>query len=61
MRAVAGGRQVLICPACVAERADWADGLDRCAECEGTRLSVTLGEVTCRACGHTQPADTAGA
>jgi hypothetical protein len=61
VRAVAGGRQVLICPKCVAERTDWAEGLDRCAACGGTRLSVTLGEVTCRACGHTEPASTAGA
>jgi hypothetical protein len=54
VRAVAGGRQVLICPTCVQERQDWAEGLDRCSACGGTRLSVTLGEVVCRACGHTE-------
>ena len=54
-RAVAGGRQVLICPECQAEP-DWADGLDRCASCGGTRLSIQLGEVVCRACGHTAKA-----
>jgi hypothetical protein len=57
VRAVADGRQVLICPTCVRDRADWAEGLDRCEACGGTRLSVTLGEVRCRACGHTEPAN----
>jgi DNA-directed RNA polymerase subunit RPC12/RpoP len=46
-----GGRQVLVCPDCQ-QRPDWADGLDRCARCGATRLSVQLGEVVCRACGH---------
>jgi hypothetical protein len=50
-----GGRQVLVCPICQSERPDWAEGLDRCAACGGTRLSVQLGEVVCRACGHTEP------
>jgi hypothetical protein len=54
-RAVAGGRQVLICPSCQAEPG-WADGLDRCASCGGTRLSIQLGDVVCRACGHTAKA-----
>jgi len=54
-RAVAGGRQVLICPPCQAEPG-WADGLDRCASCGGTRLSIQLGDVVCRACGHTAKA-----
>jgi hypothetical protein len=53
-RAVAGGQQVLICPACQRERPDWAAGLDRCVACGGTRLSAMLGEVVCRVCGHTQ-------
>jgi hypothetical protein len=57
VRAVASGRQVLICPECQRDRSDWADGLDRCASCGGTRLSVTLGQVVCRACGHTTTAD----
>ena len=52
-----GGRQVLICPACQADRPDWASSLDRCEACGGTRLSAMLGEVVCRACGHSQPAN----
>jgi rubredoxin len=44
---------VLVCPDCQRDRADWTAGLDRCGACGGTRLSVTLGEVVCRSCGHT--------
>ena len=51
IRAVADGRQVLICPVCQADRPDWAAGLDRCERCRSTRLSVMLGEVICRQCG----------
>jgi hypothetical protein len=51
-RGVAGGRQVLICPACQVERPGWAERLDRCQRCGSTRLSVMLGEVICRQCGH---------
>jgi hypothetical protein len=51
-RAVKQGRQVLVCPTCQSERPDWDATLDRCTECGSTRLSVTLGEVSCRACGH---------
>jgi len=54
-RAVAGGRQILICPSCQAEPG-WNDGLDRCASCGATRLSIQLGQVVCRACGHTAQA-----
>ena len=50
-RAVLGGRQVLVCPSCQAVEG-WTDGLDRCAACGATRLSVQLGQVVCRACGH---------
>ena len=53
-RAVAGGRQVLICPRCQAERSDWAAGLDRCRNCGAVRLSAMLGEIVCRACGQVQ-------
>ena len=53
-RAVSGGRQVLICPHCQAERQDWTEALDRCQSCGAVRLSAMLGEVVCRACGHTQ-------
>ena len=54
VRAVSGGRQVLICPACQVERPDWAEGLDRCRACGGTHLTAQLGAVVCRACGHTE-------
>jgi rubredoxin len=57
VRAVASGRQVLICPECRRDRPGWAEGLDRCASCGGTRLSAMLGQVVCRACGHTTTAD----
>jgi rRNA maturation endonuclease Nob1 len=43
---------VLICPACQAERPDWMDGLERCQACGSTRLSLQMGDVVCRACGH---------
>ena len=51
-RAVAGGVQILVCPDCQHDRPDWAESLDRCEDCGSTRLSVTLGDVVCRACGH---------
>ena len=53
-RAVAGGRQVLICPQCQQDRPDWDVGLDRCEQCGATRLSAMLGEIVCRACGAMQ-------
>lgn len=52
IRGVAGGAQALVCPRCQEERANWAEALDRCERCEGTRLSAMLGQVVCRACGH---------
>lgn len=55
-RGVASGRLVLVCPRCQVERPDWPDRLDACGSCGSTRLSVTLGDVICRACGHTAPA-----
>jgi hypothetical protein len=51
-RGVSGGRQVLVCPPCQGERPDWSERLDRCERCGSTRLSVLLGEVSCRECGH---------
>jgi len=54
IRAVAGGAQVLICPACQDVRPDWTRMVDRCKACDGTRLSAVLGRVVCRACGHVQ-------
>ncbi len=50
-RAVSGGRQVLVCPRSQVDRPDWASLVDRCSNCGSTRLSLTLGEVVCRACG----------
>jgi hypothetical protein len=50
-RGVASGRQVLVCPHCQIDRADWMQGLDRCERCGSTRLSGMLGEVVCRQCG----------
>jgi hypothetical protein len=52
VRAVAGGRQVLVCPECQRDTPDWADRLDRCDVCSSTRLSAMLGQIVCRACGH---------
>jgi uncharacterized protein YbaR (Trm112 family) len=54
-RAVRRGRQVLVCPACQAERLDWQESLDRCPNCGGTRLGVMLGQIVCRGCGHAWP------
>lgn len=61
VRAVVSGRQVLICPECQHDVPNWAEGLDRCTACGATRLSAMLGEVVCRACGHTERANRAGA
>lgn len=52
VRAAIEGGQVLVCPTCQEQRPDWAVQLDRCEACGATRLSVTLGEVVCRECGH---------
>ncbi|GIV00555.1 MAG: hypothetical protein KatS3mg014_2170 [Actinomycetota bacterium] len=52
------GEQALVCPSCQEERGGWADALDRCEACGSTRLSATLGEVVCRACGHVRGAPT---
>ena len=51
-RAVARGQQVLICPGCQAEQADWQSRLDRCPNCGSIRLGVMLGEIVCRQCGY---------
>lgn len=50
-RGVAGGRQVLVCPSCQAERPEWPTLLDHCETCDSTRLGVTLARVVCRQCG----------
>jgi rubredoxin len=54
VRGVAGERQVLVCPQCQVDRADWAGELDRCDECGSTRLSAMIGEIVCRQCGATR-------
>ena len=54
VRAVADGHQVLVCPECQRDVPDWAERLDRCVSCGGTRLSAMLGQIVCRACGHTE-------
>jgi hypothetical protein len=43
---------VLVCPRCQVERDDWLGALERCERCASVRLSVMLGEVVCRQCGH---------
>jgi predicted amidophosphoribosyltransferase len=53
VRGVAGGRQVLVCPECQRDVPGWPDRLDRCENCGSTRLSAMLGQIVCRACGHT--------
>jgi hypothetical protein len=55
-RAAVGGHQALICPRCQEERPDWVVQLDRCERCGATRLSVVLGEIVCRECGHVRGA-----
>jgi hypothetical protein len=54
-RGVAGGRQVLVCPMCQVERADWDADLARCDRCRSPRLWIVLGDVVCRACGLAVP------
>ena len=51
-RGVAGGEQVLVCPACQSTP-DWFAGLDTCAACGSVVLVKALGEVLCRSCGAT--------
>ena len=54
-RAVRDGSQVLVCPGCQGSRPEWTGMVDRCEACGSTRLSVTLGELTCRQCGRVTP------
>lgn len=62
VRGVSEGRHALVCPSCQKEREDWSARLDRCGSCGSTRLSMTLGQVLCRACGTVTdpPADSVG-
>jgi hypothetical protein len=48
-RGVRAGVQVLVCPACQ-RSADWQADLDRCPDCDSTRLIRRLGETVCRSC-----------
>jgi hypothetical protein len=54
-RGVIDGEQVLVCPECQRTDPDWTDRLDRCPSCGSSRLSVVLGSIVCRACGHDRP------
>ncbi|MEO5873954.1 MAG: hypothetical protein ABIS86_09855 [Streptosporangiaceae bacterium] len=57
IRGVRADRQVLVCPGCGLQA---ELSLDRCAECASAELVCRLGEVECRACGHTREACPAG-
>jgi rubredoxin len=49
--------QILVCPDCQAADAEWADSLDRCARCGGTRLKIVMDTIVCRQCGFDRPLD----
>jgi hypothetical protein len=49
-RGVLHDHQILVCPACHAER-DWTAELDRCGRCASAHLVRRLDEVECRDCG----------
>ena len=51
-RGVIASEQILMCPDCQAKDPGWTGALEHCERCGGTRLSITLGSVVCRACGH---------
>lgn len=55
-RGVIASEQILICPQCQAEDSAWSTALDRCPQCESTRLSVVMGSVVCRQCNFDWPA-----
>ena len=46
------GAQVLVCPDCQAADREWADALERCPRCKGTRLKMVMGSVVCRQCNY---------
>lgn len=50
-RFVLKGDQVLLCPGCQHELADWKGMGDRCPDCGSPRLKVVMGSVVCGACG----------
>lgn len=47
--------QILVCPVCQQEHPQWVEELSSCEACGSTRLSMIMGSVVCRACGHDQP------
>lgn len=53
-RGVVEDEQILICPNCQAEHPEWTGDLKTCASCDSTRLSMVMGSVICRECGHEQ-------
>ena len=56
-RAIVGGEQVLVCPSCQADDPDWIREAESCRVCGSKRLAKTLGDVVCRACGHSSAED----
>jgi hypothetical protein len=49
-RGLLNDHQILVCPACQAQR-DWTADLDRCDRCGSAHLVRRLDEVECRDCG----------
>jgi len=51
-RFVLKGEQVLMCPECQDKDPKWRSISDCCPECESPKLSVVMGSVVCKDCGH---------
>lgn len=51
-RGVIQQEQILICPDCQREHPQWTEELETCPRCGGTRLSMVMGSLSCRACGY---------
>lgn len=49
--------QILVCPLCQEEHPSWLEELRACERCGSTRLSVIMGSIVCRGCGHDQLID----
>ena len=54
-RGVVKDEQILVCPVCQQEHPGWVEELRHCEACGSTRLSMVMGSIVCRACGHDQP------
>ncbi len=54
-RGVIQQEQILMCPDCQEEDPAWTGSLKKCERCGSTRLSITMGSVVCRGCGHDSP------